>query len=1157
MASRRRCYGFSMKDMTCPNRIQDALRWTVAGLLALTVLAGPREAKGQEGTTIPPSYRGTANAVARGVLDGNLLETNFRNHGEYSRWNDIPWGVYPRTIGGRHIDGIGVVVAGLVRGERAKWAGPPYNFWPAGTQDTLINPVAINYRDAGKKIGPTGDLWGWLPLSGFHNDLRRNPQTGQREPTPALSDDPTSWPDRWPDRLTEEDAGWAGQWNGMFGKGVFSADLEAYYVMDDLSDREYHIDRTRGRPFSNYGVFYPDPADSTMGGLGLQVSVRTLQWANVLAEDVAFLLYRITNIGQTKYGEVINLPQGPTKTGLYFAQFVDYGLGNEEGDEMAAFDPLQDVVYGWDIDGIGQHQTGGTYKLSYTGFAFLESPADDSDGQDNDEDGMTDESRFSGPGMEIRGQENIRAQVMARYNMARFEAKYGRLEDRPAFRAGVWWTGDENLDWVGFNDANGNGRYDPGELVNDDYGRDGLGPFDLGYPGPDQGEADGIPTIREPNFDENDVDESDQIGLTGFELSARPVFESGDNLRDDTWMWDRIKRSQFELGTKPASQLANVEPFFSFSSGPVTLGPNETDFFSTAWVFGANLPDFLNNLRTVQRIYNADYRFAQPPIAPTLTATPGDGYVILSWDALSLKSYDRFTQEFDFEGFKLFKGTDPLLSDAKLVTDWKGNATLYRPIAQWDLKNNIQGARPVFENTALYDLGSNTGLEFSYIDRSVTNGKTYYYALVAYDRGFVPAAGSAGANAAPIDPQENTFSIAVDQGGTVRGHSNNVAIVVPRARAAGWQEAGANEDLTKPTQGIGTGSIDVTVVAPSQLVPGSVYEVAFFDTTQAGLDMYSTTGYTLRNATTGEVLIPREPLVARTPAAEGFTIDIRNDESRIDLARTGWQAANGNGGFEYDRDPRKLPGFTTDWIVTIREDDSGRHVAAPYEYEVTFADSLYTTPVRPRGFLNGKQIPLWCRNLTLQKRCDIIVQDVNGNSEVDLRGDAFYISDEVSNVARFRHVFTFQSPSGSGAQPAAGKTIRVSTRRPFAEGDVFRFTLRDGGTDVDSARAELRNIRVVPNPYVVAAEWEPRTQISGRGGRLIQFTHLPENCTIKIYTVRGELVRTIEHNGIGGDGAAWWDLKSEDNQEVAYGIYLYHVKAPGIGEKTGKFAIVK
>ncbi|HUF09002.1 MAG TPA: hypothetical protein VMO47_06765, partial [Rhodothermales bacterium] len=92
---------------------------------------------------------------------------------------------------------------------------------------------------------------------------------------------------------------------------------------------------------------------------------------------------------------------------------------------------------------------------------------------------------------------------------------------------------------------------------------------------------------------------------------------------------------------------------------------------------------------------------------------------------------------------------------------------------------------------------------------------------------------------------------------------------------------------------------------------------------------------------------------------------------------------------------------------------------------------------------------------------------------------------------------------------------------------------------------------------MVASAFEQRTQIQGRGPRRLQFIHLPERCTINIYTIRGELVRQIEHDGAGGNGTAWWDLQTEDRQDVAYGIYLYLVEAPGLGEKLGKFAIVK
>ncbi len=98
----------------------------------------------------------------------------------------------------------------------------------------------------------------------------------------------------------------------------------------------------------------------------------------------------------------------------------------------------------------------------------------------------------------------------------------------------------------------------------------------------------------------------------------------------------------------------------------------------------------------------------------------------------------------------------------------------------------------------------------------------------------------------------------------------------------------------------------------------------------------------------------------------------------------------------------------------------------------------------------------------------------------------------------------------------------------------------------------------MPNPYVAEAKWEPSNPFtSGRGPREIHFTHLPAQCTIRIFTVSGELVKTIEHNEPLNDGTADWDMLSKDNLQIAYGVYVYHIEAPGIGEKIGKFAVIK
>ncbi len=1126
-----------MFTVQLPN-LRLALSATAVACLFVLVASVPT-ASGQ-GSDIPPEYRGQESSIARGVLDGNLIETNFRNQGELARYDDAPWGVWPRGIGGRHIDGIGVMVAGRVAGERTDYP----QFYPNATSDTTLNPVILNYRDAGKRVGPRGEIWGWLPLPGFHNPNRLDPITGQRTPTPALSDDPTSWPPFWPDRLDNpDDPGWAGSWDGFFGKGVFNADLEGFYVVDDMRDWEYILDPQTGTPFSPYGVFYSRPGDPTAGGLGMQTKVRLFQWANVLAEDLMFILYRITNVGDYDHDQ------------LYFAQAMDYGLGTEEGDENAAFDPIEDVAYGWDQDGLCTRTTGGQYNCGYTGFAFLESPALESDGLDNDQDGLTDELRFGGAGALVEGQAQIQAAAGA-YDLALFEAYYGPVTERPAYRAGRWWTGDENMDWVGYEDVNGNGTHDLGEPVNNDVGRDGLGPFDLGYPGPDTGEADGMPTPGEPNFDELDVDESDQVGLTGFDLNTRPFYENGDNLRSDTWLFDRIiNYAQFELGTPAADFQADIEPFLLFVSGPVTLAPQTTSFFSTAWIFGANEADFFKNRRVAQNIYNADYNFAQPPFTPTLTAVPGDGRVVLSWDTVAVGSFDRFSQQRDFEGFRLYKGTDPLLTDARLVTDVNGTPTFYRPIAQWDLADGIRGSVPVLGGDAVYSLGNDSGLQFFYVDENVTNGVTYYYALVAYDRGFTDPNNP---NSPPIDPQENTFNFSVNQAGRLTGLSQNAAVVTPRAPAAGYVAGGANEDLSHVTGGLGTGSGGVEILNDGDLTADAVYRVTFHSEFLENSELYETTAYSVTDITSGTNLLDHTRMSMVTPYLDGFVFQINNAAGvALAPARTGYVGQQ-DGATTYNLDPTQLPDVNAGWIATVRRDTTGLGTVTPWDYELRWvneADSLYSPP-RVVGFLR-QPIPVFAVNTSKNTLVDLLPRDVNGNGTFDVEDELVIAEAPRSGIGRrYRYRVSFREASG-GAAPAPGTALHIGVTRPFFEGDFFQFTLRGSSTDADAAREQLNRIAVVPNPYIGASVYEARSQIEGRGDRVVQFIHLPQQCTIRIFTLRGELIRTLRHDAAASDGSESWNLRTEGNENVAFGIYIYHVEAPGIGEYVGRLALVK
>lgn len=126
----------------------------------------------------------------------------------------------------------------------------------------------------------------------------------------------------------------------------------------------------------------------------------------------------------------------------------------------------------------------------------------------------------------------------------------------------------------------------------------------------------------------------------------------------------------------------------------------------------------------------------------------------------------------------------------------------------------------------------------------------------------------------------------------------------------------------------------------------------------------------------------------------------------------------------------------------------------------------------------------------------------------------------------------------------------------------FEATPTAGGRNINAlqviplpnSRNALDQVKVVPNPYKGSANWEEWTGSGARLGK-IYFMNLPAKCTIRIYTVAGDLVRTLEHNDVAY-GAEPWDLTGNAGVQVASGIYVYHIDAPGIGEKIGKFAVL-
>lgn len=105
--------------------------------------------------------------------------------------------------------------------------------------------------------------------------------------------------------------------------------------------------------------------------------------------------------------------------------------------------------------------------------------------------------------------------------------------------------------------------------------------------------------------------------------------------------------------------------------------------------------------------------------------------------------------------------------------------------------------------------------------------------------------------------------------------------------------------------------------------------------------------------------------------------------------------------------------------------------------------------------------------------------------------------------------------------------------------------------------ADLDLIKVVPNPYVISADWDLYRLGNAAFGepiRKINFTHLPVPCTVRVFTIDGDLVQTLHHTGPRGD--LEWNLLTSENRPIVSGMYFYHVESD-LGEKLGRFAVIR
>jgi hypothetical protein len=739
------------------------------------------------------------------------------------------------------------------------------------------------------ELAPSGKYWGLEPVAGYFNESQEGI---------ALFSDPASWPALWPDKMGQaQDPGWSGSWNGFFGKTT-TASEECYYVMDDNNDQEFNAAqnnrwgvafkpdannpmrnglglkvKVRGMQWRDFlaqdCIFWlyeitntrtTDYAKVVFGMLvGTYVGVTSTEDYHEYDDDYSFfdVAQNITytgdfggSVSRNPYwtgrenivgyaflespgnmyngidddGDANINPKAPATAPFFFeADFQERPI--QAGDKVVLIDkqyhrtivtvPGRDTTF--TTLGARVFVSPGVTKLVEGNVVIKDGKeqlgANAYDGADNDLDGLIDENYYLHYHQIRKDQKGTI--LIDKYNPLRHKdyvagAGLGDLliDERR----------DDGLD----NDGDWNSEFD-------DVGADGVAATS------DWGEGDGVPTAGEPNFDQTDVDESDQIGLTSFQY-----FTPSNNfsMADDEDLWGRLAPGFFSV---PSSIVKNKpergeDGDFLYGSGYFPLRAGETQRFSLALVYGEgggpqmDLVDLLKNRETVQKIYNSDYRVPPAPDKPTLTAVPGDGKVTLYWDRRAEKSFDPVLKSYDFEGYKIYRATDQNFNDVFKITNADGIPIAYKPLVQFDMNNGVKGYfRPgneLFQTASgsSFNLGNDTGLKHSFVDTDVENGRRYYYAVVAYDRGDADK---------DIFPKENDMRIDLLSTGEVKTFQNTAA-VVPNGQAAGYVPPEGSVQVD-PVSAVGTGALYYKVV-DEQALTGHSYRVEFLDTSNDGVD---------------------------------------------------------------------------------------------------------------------------------------------------------------------------------------------------------------------------------------------------------------------------------------------------------------------------------
>jgi hypothetical protein len=663
-------------------------------------------------------------------------------------------------------------------------------------------------------------------------------------------------------------------------------------------------------------------------------------------------------------------------------------------------------------------------------------------------------------------------------------------------------------------------------------------------------------------------------------------FHAGDPVQGTGW-----------LDANPADRR------FMMTAGPFRMAPGDTQNVVVALIVGqgndrlSSISSLKFNDTFAQDAFDRNFILPSPPNQPTVNVATDHGQVTLTWNAAGRLGYNQ--PGYAFEGYNVYQG-------ASVAGPWKRIATY----------DEINSVRVIFDE--VFDVesgqlipqfpvafGSDNGIQFSHtITQDAVRGGAlndateYYFAVTSY---------SYGASEKPKVLENAQEVIRVKPQRYAAGTDPNTASATVTYTQIDPLKPSATDEIVaevvNPNRVTGD---DYRIVFKPTSTPYPQIN---------GIDVLAT--WALVNVTTGDTLlnnqlnrgsgVPNDTGLDDFQVVDGIrwrvngqyapafqSANYLNNNPAHDrgLSWVDWggRAFNGavdtgwyfwGGSLDSDAD---VDSFAT---VEVRFDRTNPQKA--YRF-LRFEQADGSAPSIGRTYAYGgfHDVPftVWDRASNVQLDAAWAERAVTdaagtllGSGSQPATFDSTWAPD-ASDIGSREYLFLLKTPySDTPKAPFAIDDALDVTPMPILyaawlrqrgasgvvdDGDAFEFVWATPATANDvydiSTSALVRNntamaatglsrIRAVPNPYYTRSNYE-----LNKFNRIMRFVNLPEACTVRIFNLGGDLVRTLRKTD-QTTSVLDWDLETENGLPVGSGVYIYHVDAAGAGSTFGRIAV--